>query len=125
MFFTPIARTRTFAPTFRAVDRNFEHFVRDALQDRQRPVALEQDEKTWTLRLDTPGVTREQLNVSIEGAVVRIETLADAPRQYRAAYQLPEDIDASASNAKLEHGVLILTLAKPQPASKVTQVAVN
>ena len=51
-------------------------------------------------------MAREQLTIGIEGQVVRIETQADAARQYKAAYELPQDIDAAASAAKLENGVL-------------------
>jgi HSP20 family protein len=47
------------------------------------------DESGWTLSLDVPGVSKEQLTIGIEGQVVRIESLADAPRQYRHAYELP------------------------------------
>ncbi len=72
-----------------------------------------------------PGVTREQLTIGIEGAVVRIETLADAPRAYKQAYELPQDIDTTASTAKLENGVLTLTLAKKQPVSNVTHITIN
>jgi HSP20 family molecular chaperone IbpA len=57
--------------------------------------------------------------------VVRLETLAGAARQYKAAYELPLDIEVSASEAKLENGVLTLKLAKKLPESKLTQLAIN
>ena len=47
--------------------------------------------------------------------MVRVKTVADAPRQYQAAYELPAEIDAEATAAKLENGVLTLTLAKKKP----------
>ena len=37
---------------------------------------------------------------------MRIETKAEAKRQFKAAYELPQEIDADASGAKLENGVL-------------------
>ena len=83
------------------------------------------DESGWTLSLDVPGVSKEQLTIGIEGQVVRIESLADAPRQYRHAYELPQDIDASSSVAKLENGVLTLTLAKKQPVDTTTRLTIN
>ena len=64
-----------------------------------------------------PGVAREDLSIDIEGAVVRIETKAEATRQFKAAYELPQEIDADATSAKLENGVLTLTLAKQVPVS--------
>jgi HSP20 family protein len=68
---------------------------------------------------------REELNIGIEGTVVRIETRADAKRQYKAAYELPQEIDVTASAARLENGVLTLTLAKQVPVSKVTQLNIQ
>jgi HSP20 family protein len=86
---------------------------------------VQSDDAGWTLALDVPGVGKEQLSIGIEGQVVRIETLADAPRQYRHAFELPQDIDATTSVAKLENGVLTLTLAKKQPMETSTRLTIN
>ena len=72
-----------------------------------------------------PGIAKEQLTVGIEGAVVRIDSLAEAPRQFKAAYELPQDIDAAASSARLENGVLTLTLHKLAPQSKTTALVIH
>ncbi|MCW5650198.1 MAG: Hsp20/alpha crystallin family protein [Ramlibacter sp.] len=125
MFFAPIVRTRSAAPAFRSFDRSFERFINEALVTPQRQVNVEQDDKAWTVTLDVPGLARDDLSIGIEGPVVRIESRAEAKRQIKAAYELPQDIDASASSAKLENGVLILTLAKLAPASKVTPLAIS
>ena len=69
--------------------------------------------------------TREELSIATEGSVVRIETRAEAKRQYKAAYELPQEIDVAASGAKLENGVLTLTLAKQVPVSNVKQIEVR
>jgi HSP20 family molecular chaperone IbpA len=65
---------------------------------------VEQTEEAWTVSLDVPGVTREQLTIDVDGAVVRVATVKDAPRQVQAAYELPAEIDAEATSAKLENG---------------------
>jgi HSP20 family protein len=126
MFFAPVVRTRAVSPAFRSFDRSFERFVNDAFFG-SATTALDvvQDDKAWTVTLDLPGVTREELAINIEGAVVRIETKAEAKRQFKAAYELPQDIDAEATTAKLENGVLTLTLAKKQPVSNVRQIEVK
>lgn len=124
MFFAPALRSRAFVSP-RAFDRNFERFVNDTFDSARRSLNVEQDDKAWTLRLDVPGVAREDLQIGIEGAVVRIETRAEAPRQFKAAYELPQDIDAAASEAKLENGVLTLRLAKLEPISKVVNLAIS
>ena len=126
MFFAPVVRTRAVSPAFRSFDRSFERFVNDAFfTNATRSVDVEQDDKAWTITLDLPGVTREELSIEIEGTVVRIETLADAKRQFKAAYELPQDIDTDASGAKLENGVLTLTLAKKAPVSNSRKIEVK
>ena len=124
MFFAPTLRTRAFVAP-RTLDRNFERFVHEAFVGTRQPVDVQQDDAGWTLRVDVPGVAREQLSIGIEGAVVRIETQADAPRQFKAAYELPQDIDAAASEAKLENGVLTLKLGKLAPVSKVVALTIQ
>ncbi|HEY0885205.1 MAG TPA: Hsp20/alpha crystallin family protein [Ramlibacter sp.] len=125
MFFAPVVRTRSALP-FRSFDRNFERFVNDAFFGNAAPgFQVEQDDKAWTVTLDVPGVAKEDLAITIEGAIARIETRKEAKRQVKAAYELPQDIDASASGAKLENGVLTLTLAKQQPVSTARQIEVK
>jgi len=126
MFFAPVVRTRAVTPAFRSFDRSFERFVNDAFfTNATRGFNVEQDDKAWTVSLDMPGIAREELSVNIEGAIVRIETNAEAKRQFKAAYELPQDIDAAASGAKLENGVLTLTLAKLVPPSTARQIEVK
>ena len=126
MFFAPVVRSRATAPAFRSFDRNFERFVHDAFFGSGfSGFRLEQDDKAWTVTLDVPGVTREDLSIGIEGAIVRIETKAEARRQYKAAYELPQEIDVDATTARLENGVLTLTLAKQQPVSRARQIPLN
>lgn len=122
MFFAPALRATRFVP--RADDRSFERFVNDAFAAR-RSLNVEQDDKSWTVTLDVPGFAREDLTIGIEGAVVRIESKADAKRQFKAAYELPQDIDVATSEAKLENGVLTLKLGKQIPVSNVSQLTIN
>jgi HSP20 family molecular chaperone IbpA len=125
MFFAPAIRSRAYTPAFRSFDRSFERFVSDALQFGNRGLNVEQDDKAWTITLDVPGFAKEDLTIGIEGAVVRIESKADAKRQFKAAYELPLEIDAAASEAALENGVLTLKLAKLVPVSNVSQLTIK
>lgn len=124
MFFTPALRSRAFVVP-RGFDRSFERFVSGAFADARRNLDVQEDGTHWTLSLDLPGVAREELNLGIEGAVLRLETRADARRSFKAAYELPQEIDAAASEAKLENGVLTLKLAKRAPASKAVTLTVQ
>lgn len=126
MFFAPVVRTRAVAPAARSFDRSFERFVNDAFFTQAVPgFNVEQDDKAWTVTLDLPGIAREELSISIEGTVVRIDTQAEAKRKFKAAYELPQEIDVDATSAKLENGVLTLTLAKKAPVSNARQIEVK
>jgi HSP20 family molecular chaperone IbpA len=126
MFFAPVVRTRDSAPAFRSFDRSFERFVNDAFfSNASRGFEIQQDEKTWTVSLDLPGLAKEDLAINIEGTVVRIDTRKEAKRQFKAAYELPQEIDVDATTAKLENGVLTLVLAKKVPVSNARQIEVK
>jgi len=125
MFYAPATRTRAFVPA-RSFDRTFERFLNEAFfSPAARGVDVKQDENAWTVTLDVPGVAREHLTIDVDGAVVRIATTQEAPRKYQAAYELPEAIDADATSAKLENGVLTLTLGKKKPVVTARQIEVR
>jgi HSP20 family molecular chaperone IbpA len=106
--------------------RSAERFLSDALLSaRQQSCATTQDETSFTLTLDMPGIGKDQLGIAIEGTVVRIQSKEGATRQYRAAYELPQDIDAALSEAKLENGVLTLKLAKKVPVSHAAELVIQ
>ncbi|MEO7106201.1 MAG: Hsp20/alpha crystallin family protein, partial [Rhodoferax sp.] len=90
-----------------------------------KAVAYTQDETSFTLTLDMPGIAKEQLSIAIEGAVVRISSKEGAARQYNAAYELPLEIDTATSEAKLENGVLTLKLVKKVPVSNAAELTIQ
>jgi HSP20 family molecular chaperone IbpA len=124
MYFAPALRTRSYAPA-RGFDRNFERFLADSFFSPAGGVKVEQDEQAWKLSLDVPGISREQLAIDVVGTVVSIKSSADAARQFQAAYELPAEIDADATSAKLENGVLELTLGKKKPVVTSRQIEVK
>jgi HSP20 family molecular chaperone IbpA len=122
----PIQRRPAYTPALRSLDRLLDDSLSTgSVSGNASPVSAARDEKGWTLTLDVPGVTKEHVSIGIEGQVVRIETLADAPRPYKQAYEFPQEIDATASEAKLENGVLTLKLARKSPVSHTTRIPVN
>ncbi len=126
MFFAtvpPQFRRYNYGPSGRALER----FMQEAqcAVGSASPSNSAEDETAYTLTLDVPGVTKEQLSIGIEGTVVRISSKEGAPRQYKKAFELPQEIDSAQSSAKLENGVLTLRLVKVVPVSKVTELAVH
>lgn len=130
MFFAPVIRHTSYSPSLRNIDRSFERFFNDVAlaptrQTGTKGYTFEQDDTTWTLSVDLPGVAKDQLNIGIEGPVVRVDSVENAPRKVKAAYELPQDIDAAASTASLENGVLTLKLVKKVPVSNVARLAIQ
>lgn len=125
MFFaatTPRLHRNVYASSGRTLERFLDEARRDT---RNTATHYTQDETSFTLSLDMPGIAKDQLGISIEGAVVRVQSKEGAPRQYRVAYELPQDIDAASSEARLEHGVLTLKLAKKVPLNTATEITVQ
>lgn len=65
------------------------------------------------------------MNIGIEGDVVRVTSKAGAPRSVKAAGGFAPEIDVATSTAKLEPGVLTLTLGNKIPVSSVAQLAIQ
>lgn len=129
MIFAPVIRRAAYANAPRSADLALQRFLMGALSAPARAstagVTVTADDKATTLQLDVPGLAREQLQISIEGKVVQVQSVEGAPRRVQRAWELAEDIDAAASTAKLEHGVLTLTLVRLAPADKSVQLVVH
>jgi HSP20 family protein len=121
MFYTP-ARRQAYVPELRSFDRVLERMLSNAVTDTAPTIAartahsaqVSQDGIFTLVTLDTPGLSREQITIEIDGNVVRLENVKDAPRQLKVAYELAQDIDVDASEARLENGVLTLKLARKE-----------
>lgn len=127
MIFAPVMSRNSFASP-RAADLALQRFLQETLgasSPVQQQVQVSRDDKATTLALDVPGLAREQLQLAIEGAVVRLQSVEGAARQVKRAWELDHEIDAAASKAKLENGVLTLTLAKLEPQSKATVLPIE
>ena len=127
MIFAPVMSRNTFASP-RAADLALQRFLQGTLGATapvQQQVQVSRDDKATTLTLDVPGLAREQLKLSIEGAIVKLESVEGAPRQVKRAWELDHEIDATASKAKLENGVLTLALAKLEPQIKSTELTIE
>ncbi len=129
MFYATAAHPHLRLRTPTHARQSLERFMREALDTSRQhatgqAATITQDEATFTVRLDVPGIAKDQLTVAIEGAVVRISSKEGASRTVRTAYELPQEIDTTASEAKLEHGVLTLTLTKLVPVDESKELAI-
>jgi len=134
-----------------ALDQFFARPAADSAPVRRPAIDVSESEAAYVVTLDVPGVTREDVKVSIDGRQVSVvaEARGEAPAETPAAdapadaakaaervlvrersvasfarsLTLPSEIDQAASQARLDSGVLTLTLAKRSPAA--TRLTVN
>ena len=129
MIFAPMMGRAAYVPAPRSTDLAVQRLLLGTLADpaaaQSAGCTVTQDAKAITLQLDVPGLTREQLQISIEGQVVRLQSIEGAPRQVRRAWELADAVDTTASSARLENGVLTLTLARVEPAGKATMLTIH
>lgn len=128
MYFSTPVRHTGYTPNLRVIDRTLERFLTHGLgasPATHHPAHVEQDEKTYTLQIDLPGLSKDQLTLEIEDTVIRVTSKEDAPRRVKLAYELGQEIDSANSKASLVNGVLILTLAKVVPINRVSQLVIE
>jgi HSP20 family protein len=93
-------------------------------------IDVKESDDAYTVHAELPGVSKNEINVSIDGNVVTLraevrqesevkedEKVLRAERFYGAvarSFQLPQDIDQAKAKAKYDQGVLTLTLPKKQ-----------
>jgi HSP20 family protein len=97
-------------------------------------------ESAYAVKLDMPGVTKEDVKIAVEGRQVtvhaqttHVEEKKDGERllyreraasRYARTFTLPVEVDQGEAAARLEHGVLTLTLPK-RSARSAAQIPVN
>ncbi len=129
MFVLPVSRHHS-AELSRRVERLF-NVNDDAVALRSPALDVSETDTAYTLSLDLPGVAKEAVKVKIEGRRVSIDAeqakAAEAAEGSRALYRersvtrfsrsiaLPQEVSSADSSAKLDNGVLTLTLVKRQP----------
>jgi HSP20 family protein len=143
MFLVPMTRSasdlvRTFDRLF---DESFDRFfvgVPDGNAAKRSPALdVAESEQAYTVRLDLPGIAKDDVKVSIEGRRVSIEAKTQERKDgdrvllrervessFARSFVLPVELDQDRSSAKLENGVLTLELSKRGSAS-VKQITVN
>ncbi|QXL84694.1 Hsp20/alpha crystallin family protein [Comamonas sp. NLF-1-9] len=113
----------------------------DALpQPSQIRVDVKEDDASYCVQAELPGVPKEDIQVSIDGAVVTLraevqqhdekkdgEKVLRSERYFGSvarSFQLPMEVDAAKAKAKYDNGVLTLNLPK-KTEGKVQRLAVE
>ena len=138
MFFVPM--TRSSAELARSFDRLFDDsFLTPSSTDtgsragiRSPALDVTETEHGYTIKIDLPGMSKEDVKISIDGrrvileaASARQEEKKDGARvvysersatNYARSFTLPMEVDQTESSAKMDQGVLTLALAKRSSA---------
>jgi len=109
-------------------NRNTSNGNRHATEEFVAPAAtVLENADGYTLEVEMPGVSRESLEMwvenneltilgrrsmpSVEGTLIHLES---RPENFRRSFELDPSIDASKISAKIEQGVVTLTLPKAE-----------
>lgn len=134
MFLIPVARSAS------GLSRSFDRVLDSAFGAetalRSPSLDVAETEGGYNVSIDLPGVAKDDVKITIDGRRIdvsaqtqRAETKKDANDGSRVIYRerssqsfarsftLPEEVDQDASQAKLDSGVLSLTLAKKRAAA--------
>ena len=148
MFLVPM--TRRSNDLSRSVDRLFDDqfFDRffapvtreDSASVRSPALDVTETDTAYNVKLEMPGVTKDDVKITIDGKRVTVSaatSTADEKKEgdrvvysersatsYARSFSLPVEVNESESTAKLEHGVLALTLIK-RGASKATSIRIS
>jgi len=147
MFLVPVSRyanqdTRQLSRLF---DDTLERFLgpvtsSESVASRSPALDVVETERAYTVKLEVPGVTKDDVKVSVEGRQVTVQASTQrsdekkdgerlvyrerATTSYARTFTLPVEVDQAEAGAKLDHGVLTLTLPK-RGARSAAQIAVN
>jgi HSP20 family molecular chaperone IbpA len=109
-------------------DASLQRFMQAATSAAQQlngDFQVSQSDEATVLSIDVPGLSREQLQLRIEDNMVHLHSIEGAPRQVRRSWELPHEIDVPASSAKLDLGVLTLTLQRRKPVDKTVTLNIQ
>ncbi len=143
MFLVPMTRHTS------GLARNFERFFDDGFDRLLAPAAeglrspaldVAESDQAYTVKIDLPGVGKEDVKIAIDGRRVTVEAQtrkADEKKEgdrivyrerslasYSRRFNLAQEVDQAESAAQMDQGVLTLTLAKRR-ANAATQLTVK
>lgn len=86
-------------------------------------------DKQWTIEIPLPGISKEDLKIDFENSMLTVtanSTLkSKAVRNIKKSWALDDTIDVSSIAAKLENGLLTITLPKIKPTKKSISVNIS
>ncbi|XP_073008976.1 small heat shock protein, chloroplastic-like [Typha latifolia] len=141
----PLSPVRTMRQMLDTMDRLFDDVMsfpvssRGSVGEMRTPWDIMEDEKEVRMRFDMPGLSKEEVKVSVEDDVLVIRgahkeegsTEEDAwwkgrsVSSYDTRLLLPDSCDKSKVTAELKNGVLLVAIPKTQVEHKVIDVEIK
>ena len=101
---------------------------------------LSESDRGWTVKLDMPGVSKEDVQIEVVGRRVNVQAATQQTEEqkegerivwrerssarYARSFVLPVEVEQADAQAKMEHGVLTLVLPK-RAGKAASQITVN
>ena len=113
-------------------ERFFDSFSR--FEHRSPNVDIGEDEKSFVLKVDLPGVKKEDVSVTVEDDFLTISSEINKEDKqsedlniyeerfqgrYNRSFKIPNTINTDGINSRLEDGVLTLNLPKKESAKSI------
>ncbi len=149
MFLVPVSRNAN--ELSRSIDRLFDDSLFDrffapaqrgegGVAARSPALDVSESDRAYTVKIDLPGISKDDVKITIDGRRVNVEAQVSKNEEkkegdrvvysersmasYARSFTLPTEVDQGESDARIEHGVLTLTLAKKR-AGGSAQLAVK
>ena len=96
----------------------FERLFNAPSGSSQSPIRYNDTGESYELRLELPGYSQKEINAEIDNDLLIISVTSGESEEdggekvNKRSFQLPEGINSTKSKAKLENGVLTVTLPK-------------
>ena len=74
-------------------------------------------EKGWNVEIEMPGLTKEEINIEVNNNSILISEIKDEesePRYENLRFTLPKTADKESISAKMENGILNLSVLKTE-----------
>jgi HSP20 family protein len=111
------------------LDRLFDQNFRNPAFTLGPREAFHEADNAWILRLDLPGFRKEDIKLTMNDHTLQVAAESPAERpfsgKFEGQWRLGDEVDASAITARLENGVLELTLPKkPEAIAEPTLIPI-
>ena len=131
MLLVPVVRSAS--DLSRSFDRLFDSAFSAEAALRSPSLDVAETEGGYSVAIDLPGVAKDDVKITIDGRRVSVNAQTQrneekkegerviyrerSSQSFARSFTLPEEVDQDASQAKLDSGVLSLTLAKKRASA--------